>query len=265
MSLLEKRLLKDVARASVDFKLIEPNDHILVALSGGKDSYAMLSLLLALEKRAPFTFRMTAVNLDQRQPGFDQSIIVNHCDSIGAAHKMIAQDTYSVVLEKTPAGKTYCALCSRMRRGILYNAAVELGANKIALGHHKDDMIETLLLNLFFSGQMKTMPPRLVSDDKRNVVIRPLAYCSESQIQAYSDEKRFPILPCNLCGSQENLQRKKMKRMVETMEAEHPGIRASIFASMGNIRTSHLLDTALRDNEEARPSTHGSMAELEGM
>ena len=252
MSLLEKRLLKDVARASVDFRLIEPDDHIMVALSGGKDSYAMLSLLLGLQKRAPFGFRLTAVNLDQHQPGFDQHVIVNHCDSLGVDHKMLSKDTYSIVLDKTPEGKTYCALCSRLRRGILYNAAQEIGATKIALGHHKDDLIETLLLNMFFSGQLKSMPPRLHSDDGRNVVIRPLAYCEEEDLQTYSDEKEFPILPCNLCGSQENLQRKKMKKMVMEMEAQHPGIRASLFASMGNLRLSHLLDADLA--ESARPA-----------
>ena len=245
MSLLEKRLLKDVARASIDFQLIEPDDHIMVCLSGGKDSYAMLSLLLALQRRAPFSFQLTAVNLDQHQPGFEQNVIASHCDSLGVAHKMLSKDTYSIVLDKTPEGKTYCSLCSRLRRGILYNAAEELGATKIALGHHKDDLIETLLLNLFFSGQLKSMPPRLHSDDGRNIVIRPLAYCSETEIQAYSDELNFPILPCNLCGSQDNLQRKKMKKMVHELEEQHPGIRASLFAAMGNLRLSHLLDAEL--------------------
>ena len=242
MSLREKRLLKEVARASVDFKLIEPNDTIMVALSGGKDSYAMLSLLLGLQRRAPFPFRLFAVNLDQHQPGFEQSVIAEHCEGLGVSFHPLSQDTYSIVLEKTPEGKSYCALCSRLRRGILYNAAEHFGATKIALGHHRDDLIETLLLNQFFSGQLKTMPPRLHSDDGRNIVIRPLVYCAEEALQAYSDEQQFPILPCNLCGSQDNLQRKKMKALLKNLETDHPDIRSSLFSSMGNLRLSHLLD-----------------------
>jgi tRNA 2-thiocytidine biosynthesis protein TtcA len=249
MTRLEKRLLSQVGRASRDFLLLEPNDRVMVALSGGKDSYAMCHLLHGIQKRAPFDFTLIAVNLDQGQPGFKQEVISDWCADRGYEQQMLSQDTYSVVLDKVPEGKTYCSLCSRLRRGILYNAADKLKATKIALGHHRDDLIETLLLNLFYSGQVKSMAPRLRSDDGRNVIIRPLAYCDEEDLAAFSDEQEFPILPCDLCGSQENLQRKQIKRMVAELQSKNGHIKGNLFASLSNIRPTHLLDPSLHSQE----------------
>lgn len=244
---LNKKLLTKAARASKDFGLIEPGDRILVALSGGKDSYALMILLEQMRRKAPFEFELIGCNLDQVQPGFEQQTIVDWCEANGFQHHMVRRDTYSIVKEKTPAGKAYCSLCSRMRRGILYDTAVEIGCTKIALGHHRDDVIETLMLNLFYSGQIKAMPPRLVSDDGRNIVIRPLVYCEESEIQAFSDEQAFPILPCNLCGSQEGLKRDSIKRLLGDLHARNPKVKGNLFAALGNVRPSHLYDRKLWD------------------
>jgi len=243
---IERRLLANVARASADFGLIEPGDHILVALSGGKDSHAMLSLMRALERRTPFDFSFVAVNLDQGHPGFPEHVLPAYLEAEGYDYRIVKEDTYSIVKEKIPEGKTYCSLCSRLRRGVLYNVAVELGATKIALGHHRDDFIETLLLNLFYSGQIKAMAPRLRSDDGRNVVIRPLVYCAEDDLARYASAKDFPVIPCNLCGSQANLKRRQVKELIARLNAENANVRSNLFAALGNVRPSHLLDAELR-------------------
>ncbi|TVQ88018.1 MAG: tRNA 2-thiocytidine(32) synthetase TtcA [Deltaproteobacteria bacterium] len=241
-SRLEKKLARDVARASKDFGLFEPDDRVMVAISGGKDSYTMLHILRHIARRVPFGLEIIAVNLDQGQPGFPVEILRSWLQDQGYEHRIIYRDTYSIVKEKVPEGKTTCSLCSRLRRGILYNVAEELGCTKIALGHHRDDVIETLLLNLLYSGQLKAMPPLLRSDDGRNTVIRPLVYCREDEIAAFAEEMAFPILPCDLCGSQENLQRKKIKRLLSALEADNPKIKGNLFAALGNVRPSHLLD-----------------------
>ena len=242
---LHKHLLDAARRASRDFGLIEEGDRILCALSGGKDSYAMIWLMREMQRRAPFSFELVAVNLDQGHPGFPQHVIRDWCADEGFEHHMLHRDTYAVVLDKIPEGKTYCSLCSRLRRGILYDAAVELRCNKIALGHHKDDVIETLLLNLLYSGQIKAMPPKLHSDDGRNVVIRPLVYCDESELAQLASERSFPIVPCDLCGSQDTLQRKAVKRMIASWTAANPKVRGNLFAAIGNVRPTHLLDRGL--------------------
>lgn len=242
---LEKSLLGHMGRAIADFGLIEEGDRILVGVSGGKDSHTLLHLLSLLRVRAPVRFELLAVTLDQGHPGFPAHLLESYFQEKGYAFRILREDTYQVVLEKTPPGKTQCAVCSRLRRGILYNAAVDLGCNKIALGHHRDDLVETLLLNLFFAGSLKAMPPLLHSDDGRNTVIRPLAYAPEAEIAAYAALQQFPIIPCDLCGSQENLQRKRMKRMLDELEKEHPHIRASVLSAMGNVRPSHLIDRRL--------------------
>ncbi len=251
MDRLEHRLLAQVARASADFSLLEPGDRVLVAVSGGKDSHALLYLMRELQRRAPFAFSMIAVNVDQGHPGFPEQLLPDFFTREGYEHRIVKEDTYSVVKEKVPEGKTYCSLCSRLRRGILYTLAQELGATKIALGHHRDDVIETLLLNLFYSGQIKAMPPRLRSDDGRNVVIRPLVYCAEHDLAEFAAAKEFPIVPCDLCGSQENLQRKQVKQLIGELSQKNPHVRNNLFAALGNVRPTHLLDLALRGAGEA--------------
>jgi tRNA 2-thiocytidine biosynthesis protein TtcA len=262
MDRLEHRLLSQVGRASADYALVEPGDRVMVAVSGGKDSHALLYLLRALQRRAPFSFSIVAVNVDQGHPGFPKQVLPSYFEAEGYDYRVIEEDTYSVVKEKTPPGKTTCSLCSRLRRGILYTVASELGATKIALGHHRDDVIETLLLNLFFSGQMKAMPPRLRSDDGRHVVIRPLVTTAEADLLAFAEEKKFPIIPCDLCGSQENLMRKRVKTLIASLEAEHPDLRRSLFAALGNVRPTHLLDQKLRAALGALEATEDHAAQL---
>jgi tRNA 2-thiocytidine biosynthesis protein TtcA len=242
---LERKLSRALSRAIADFHMIADGDRIMVAVSGGKDSYTLLHLLAALRERAPVRFSLVAVHVDQGQPGYDGEPLREWLRERGQEHHVVREDTYSIVVDKVPEGKTYCSLCSRLRRGILYRLAGELGCTKIALGHHRDDAVVTLLLNAFFAGQLKAMPPKLVSDDGRNVVIRPLVYCAESDIASYAALERFPILPCNLCGSQENLQRKVIARMLGELEREHPDVRANVLAALGNVRPSHLLDARL--------------------
>lgn len=242
---LEKRLLRKVARASEDFGLIEPDDHIMVCVSGGKDSYTMLHLLRELRRHTPFAFTMVAVNLDQKQPNFPAAVIPRYMEENGYDFMVVERDTYSVVTEKIPEGKTYCSLCSRLRRGILYDTAAKIGATKIALGHHRDDAIETLLLNLLYSGQMKAMPPKLRSDDGRNVVIRPLIYCHEEEIAELSQMLRFPIIPCDLCGSQDGLHRNKVKQLIAELHADNPNVKGNLFSALSNVRPTHLLDRKL--------------------
>ncbi len=234
-----------MTRASADHRLLEPGDRVMVAVSGGKDSHVLLHLLRELQKRAPFKFSLVAVNVDQKQPGFPEDVLPRYFTEQGYEHLIVEDDTYSIVKEKVPEGKTTCSLCSRLRRGILYNTAVKLGATKIALGHHRDDLAETLLLNMFYSGQLKAMPARLRSDDGRNTVIRPLVYCAEKDIEAYSLYQKFPIIPCNLCGSQPNLHRRKMKELLHGLEALNSKVPANILAALSNVRPSHLLDREL--------------------
>ncbi len=243
---LEKKLLKSLASASHDFGLIEPGDRVMVCVSGGKDSLSMLRLLRRIKERAPFEFSLVAVNVDQGQPNFPTDVLPNYFAREGYEYRIVTEDTYSVVKEKVPAGKTYCSLCSRLRRGILYTTAHKLGATKIALGHHRDDVLETLLLNLFYSGQLKAMPPKLRSDDGQNIVIRPLIYCAEAEIEEYARLCQFPIIPCDLCGSQENLQRKRVKRLIDELHRDNPHVRQNMFSALSNIRPSHLLDVELR-------------------
>ena len=247
ISPIAKRLQRQCGRAVVDFNLIEAGDHIMVCLSGGKDSYAMLDLLLHLQKVAPIDFTLIAVNLDQKQPDFPEHILPDYLGKMGVPYRIIEEDTFSIVTEKIPEGQTTCGLCSRLRRGILYRVADELGATKIALGHHADDLLETLLLNLFHGGALKTMPPKLHADNGRNIVIRPLAYCREKDLQAYSLESAYPIIPCNLCGSQPNLQRQAMKQMLGQWEKDDPSRIASMLGALGNVAPSHLLDRSLYD------------------
>lgn len=239
-----KNLRRDVGRAIADFNMIEDGDLVMVCLSGGKDSYAMLDILQNLQKHAPIEFRLHAVNLDQKQPGFPEHVLPEYLESIDVDYKILEQDTYSIVTDKVPENKTYCGLCSRLRRGILYNYAESIGANKIALGHHRDDIVETLFLNMFYGGKLKAMPPKLLSDDKRNVVIRPMAYCKEAEIERYAEMMEFPIIPCNLCGSQDNLQRQAIKGMLGEWEKQFPGRVESIFRSIGNVSLSQLADTS---------------------
>jgi tRNA 2-thiocytidine biosynthesis protein TtcA len=244
---LESRLRTQVGKAIEDYGMIVDGDRVMVCLSGGKDSYAMLSLLLALQRAAPVSFELVAVNLDQKQPGFPAHVLPDYLSALGVPFHILEQDTYSVVKRVIPEGKTTCGLCSRLRRGALYTFAAENGFTKIALGHHRDDIIETLFLNLFFGGTLKAMPPKLKSDDGRNVVIRPLAYCRERELARYATAKDFPIIPCNLCGSQENLQRKEIKAMLAEWERAHPRRIDSIAAALGNIAPSQLMDAGLFD------------------
>lgn len=244
---LRGRLEQQVGRAIGDFNMIEEGDTIMVCMSGGKDSYTLLEILRTLQKRAPINFRLIAMNLDQKQPGFPEHILPDYFKSIGIEYHIETQDTYSIVKEKIPEGKTTCSLCSRLRRGIIYRVAGELGANKIALGHHRDDMIETLFLNIFFGGKLKAMPPKLVTDKGDHVVIRPLAYCAEKDIASFARTLKFPIIPCNLCGAQENLQRQNIKEMLAAWERQYPGRSQSIFTAMQNVKPSHLMDSKLFD------------------
>ncbi|HEV6965132.1 tRNA 2-thiocytidine(32) synthetase TtcA [Roseateles sp.] len=242
---LSKRLHRQVGQAITDFNMIEDGDKVMVCLSGGKDSYSMLDILLNLQQRAPIRFELVAVNLDQKQPGFPEDVLPNYLKSRGVPFHIEEQDTYSVVKRVVPEGKTTCGLCSRLRRGILYRVAGELGCTKIALGHHRDDIVTTLFLNMFFGSRMKGMPPKLVSDDGRNVVIRPLAYVKEPDLVRWAEHREFPIIPCNLCGSQENLQRVQVKAMINEWEKRYPGRIDNIFTAMTNIVPSHMMDKKL--------------------
>ena len=244
---LQKRLRKATGEAVVDFNMIEEGDRIMVCLSGGADSYTMLDMLLNLKRVAPINFSLIAVNLDQKQPGFPEHVLPEYLTELGVEFKILEEDTYSIVVDKVPEGKTTCALCSRLRRGILYKAAQEMGATKIALGHHREDILETLLLNMFYAGSLKTMPPKLVSDDGKNIVIRPLAYCKEADIKAYSVAEAYPIIPCNLCGSQPNLQRQNMKALLGEWERDNPGRLSSMMSALSNTSPSHLLDRRYYD------------------
>ena len=244
---LQKRLRRLTAEAVTDYNMIEDGDKVMVCLSGGKDSYTMLDMLLYLQKVAPIKFELVAVNMDQKQPGFPEEVLPAYLDSIGVPYHILERDTYSIVKEKVPEGKTTCSLCSRLRRGNLYTFADEIGATKMALGHHRDDIIETFFLNMFYGGNLKAMPPKLRSDDGRNVVIRPLSYCNEADIEAYAQLQGFPIIPCNLCGSQENLQRKVVKEMLQGWEKANPGRVENIFRALKNVQPSQLADTALFD------------------
>jgi tRNA 2-thiocytidine biosynthesis protein TtcA len=244
---LKGRLESSVGKAIGDFNMIEEGDTVMVCLSGGKDSYTLLDILLTLRKRAPIDFKIVAMNLDQKQPGFPADVLPNYLKKLGVDFHIETQDTYSIVKAKIPEGKTTCSLCSRLRRGIIYKVAGELGANKIALGHHREDMVETLFLNMFFGGKLKAMPPKLVTDKGDHVVIRPLAYCAEKDIARYARGMEFPIIPCNLCGSQENLQRQNIKEMLTNWEKQYPGRSQTIFTAMQNVKPSHLLDGNLFD------------------
>jgi tRNA 2-thiocytidine biosynthesis protein TtcA len=246
---LEKRLLHQVGRAIQEFGLIEDGDRILVGVSGGKDSFTLLYLLQRLRERAPIRFDLVACNLDQGHPGFPAQRLEEYLRAQGCEVRMLREDTYSVVKRLTAEGATACAVCSRLRRGILYTAAAEMGCSKIALGHHRDDLIESLLLSMIFAGKIRTMPPKLRADDGRNIVIRPLCFAAEVDIAAFAESAGFPIIPCNLCGSQENLQRKRVKDLLSELERDHPGVRASLFAALGNVMPMHLLDARLYPRE----------------
>ncbi len=239
---LHKRLLRLTGQAIADYRMIEAGDVVMVCLSGGKDSYGLLDLLLTLRERAPIDFEVIAVNLDQKQPGFPDDVLPAYLRALGVRHHIETQDTYSIVKRVIPEGRTMCSLCSRLRRGILYRVAAELGATRIALGHHRDDILETFFLNLFYGGQLKAMPPKLVSDDGRHVVIRPLAYVRESDLAAYADWRAFPIIPCNLCGAQEHLKRREVKQLMRQWERSHPGRVEHAFAALSRVAPSHLLD-----------------------
>lgn len=244
---LQKRLRRNVGKAVADYRMIEEGDRIMVCLSGGKDSYAMLDILMNLQKNAPIKFDLVAVNLDQKQPGFPEHVLPAYLDTLDIEYHILEKDTYSIVTSKIPEGKTYCSLCSRLRRGTLYGFAEQIGATKVALGHHRDDIVETLFLNMFYQGKMKAMPPKLLSDDKKNVLIRPLAYCRESDLVELAELKQFPIIPCNLCGSQTGLQRNAVKDMLKQWERQFPGRIDAIFGAIKNVAPSQLADTELFD------------------
>jgi tRNA 2-thiocytidine biosynthesis protein TtcA len=246
---LRKRLRRQVGKAIADFELIEPGDRVMVCISGGKDSHAMLEILMALRDSAPIDFEIVAVTLDQKQPGYPEEVLPGYLETLNIPFYILERDTYSVVRSVIPEGKTTCGLCSRLRRGTLYGFADQIGASKIALGHHRDDIVETLFLNLFFGGKLKAMPAKLKSDDGRHIVIRPLAYCKESDLERYASDMQFPIVPCNLCGTQENLQRQEIKKMLREWERGYPGRTETIFRALGNVAPSHLLDRALFDFE----------------
>lgn len=265
---LQKRLRRLAGEAIVDYNMIEDGDRVMVCLSGGKDSYTMLELLMSLQKSAPISFELVAVNLDQKQPGFPEHVLPQYLDALGIEYYILERDTYSVVKRVIPEGKTTCGLCSRLRRGTLYGFAEEIGAQKIALGHHRDDIVETLFLNMFFQGSLKAMPPKLLSDDGKNVIIRPLAYCKESDIERFAQARAFPIIPCNLCGSQDHLQRVQVKEMLAQWERDYPGRVETIFKAVGNISPSQLADrdlfdfTSLRGTNTIKPLSDIRMVNL---
>jgi tRNA 2-thiocytidine biosynthesis protein TtcA len=256
---LQKRLRRMVGTAIVDYNMIEEGDKVMVCLSGGKDSYTMLDILLSLQKTAPINFEIIAVNMDQKQPGFPEHVLPEYLTALGVPFHIIEKDTYSIVKEIIPEGKTTCGLCSRLRRGTLYSFADEIGATKIALGHHRDDIIETLFLNMFYGGKLKAMPPKLLADNKRNILIRPLSYCSEADIIEFAQMKGFPIIPCNLCGSQENLQRQVIKDMLHGWEKQHPGRTETLFSAIKNVTPSQLADTTLFNFTDLRTDKNAAI------